>query len=389
MVYSINITSTTTQSEIETYNFTQVYPDDIGNMSLTQLSWVSGYQISVLDNTQISSLTNVQIENLNTSQIEALTTTQLENLDINQLNSLDVTQLTISQIGNMSTTQFSNLEVTNIGKLSEIQVGILSTEQLNSLSIVQIQGLNLSGLDPFQLNSLEGYLIEAFYPNQVSLINSDILTSLSSTFLSHITAVQIPYFEVYGLTPDQLRLFTSEQKNAITPEQKSLLSNAQLEALGFAVPCLCENTKILTPKGYVTIEKLKINDLVLTDDNREIKIKNIFTTIVKGNNLTYPYIIKKDSISENYPPEDCKLSRNHLIKNGENWIHPKLSGLFKVDKSKEMIKYYHIQLENYETDHLVINGGLVVESYTSDSASDKLVWKNRVKIYHDRKFNIL
>jgi hypothetical protein len=40
-----------------------------------------------------------------------------------------------------------------------------------------------------------------------------------------------------------------------------------------------------------------------------------------------------------------------------------MSRKFKQDKEKKIIKYYHIQLNDYETEHLVINNGLVVESF--------------------------
>ena len=51
--------------------------------------------------------------------------------------------------------------------------------------------------------------------------------------------------------------------------------------------------------------------------------------------------------------------------------------VFKKDKSEEVINYYHIQLENYATDNLVINGGLVVESLGNGSKIDGIEWESR------------
>lgn len=146
--------------------------------------------------------------------------------------------------------------------------------------------------------------------------------------------------------------------------------------------CLCENTEILTPSGYIPIENLKINDYVITSDNKEKQIKNIYYSLkncIFDENL-YPIIIPKDSIDINYPSKECKLSRYHAIKYNENWIMPfKNLNKFKIDKSKDIVKYYHIQLENYKTDNLIINNGLIVESLGNGSNEDTNEWANREK----------
>jgi hypothetical protein len=127
------------------------------------------------------------------------------------------------------------------------------------------------------------------------------------------------------------------------------------------IPCLTEDTNVLTPYGYINITKLKKGNLIITDDNRNVQILNIYINIMKGNIDTYPCIIPKNSIGNNYPQEDFKISQNHLIKYNNKWILPKL--FFKTDVEQKIIKYYHIELENYLTDNLVINNGVVVESY--------------------------
>ena len=52
---------------------------------------------------------------------------------------------------------------------------------------------------------------------------------------------------------------------------------------------------------------------------------------------------------------------------------------FKIDKSKNIVKYYHIQLENYKTDNLIINNGLIVESLGNGSQEDTNEWDKREK----------
>ncbi len=129
------------------------------------------------------------------------------------------------------------------------------------------------------------------------------------------------------------------------------------------LPCLTEDTTVLTPNGYVNINTLHKGDNVITSDNRIVEIVKIYKSRVIASDKTYPCIIPKNSIAPNYPPETFKISQGHLIKYNSSknyWIYPRL--YFPLDKSIKLIKYYHIKLENYITDHLVINNGVVVES---------------------------
>ena len=126
------------------------------------------------------------------------------------------------------------------------------------------------------------------------------------------------------------------------------------------IPCLTEDTMILTPNGYKNITKLKKGELVTTNDNRNVEIILIYNTTVTGNIKTYPCKIFKNSIGPNYPKEDLLISRDHLIKYKKYWIYP--MKYFPLEKKQGIIKYYHIILPNYLTDHLVINNGVVVES---------------------------
>jgi hypothetical protein len=126
------------------------------------------------------------------------------------------------------------------------------------------------------------------------------------------------------------------------------------------IPCLTENTMVLTPTGYKNITKLKKGELVTTSDNRNVEIMLIYNTNVTGNIKTYPCKIFKNSIGPNYPTEDFLISRDHLIKYKNYWIYP--MKYFPLEKKEGLIKYYHIILPDYLTDNLVINNGVVVES---------------------------
>ncbi len=146
------------------------------------------------------------------------------------------------------------------------------------------------------------------------------------------------------------------------------------------IPCLCADTEVLTPSGYVNITKLVKGQYVVTDDKRHVRITGIYRSKFKGCDKTYPYVVKKNSIAPNYPLKTVRLSAYHLIKYKNKWICPKTCGWFKQDKSLKVVIYYHIQLEDYITDHLVVNQGTVVESMgcmKDNKIRDKTEWHNR------------
>jgi hypothetical protein len=151
------------------------------------------------------------------------------------------------------------------------------------------------------------------------------------------------------------------------------------------IPCLTEDTTILTPIGYRNIKNINKDDYVMTSDNRRVRVINIHQTIVTGNPNTYPYIIPRNSITENYPRMDTRLSGGHLIYYKGRWIHPRLSNAFKQDKNDKVIKYYHVELENYTQDHLVINDGLVVESFAGmNNSRNSMIYRERINKYNNK-----
>ena len=151
---------------------------------------------------------------------------------------------------------------------------------------------------------------------------------------------------------------------------------------GYGLPnleCLNNDTKVLTPKGYINITELNKGDKVITSNNKIIKIKNIKKYIYSNNKNTNPFKIPKNYFGENCPSYDTRLSKGHNILVNGNWITPiKNKHVLEQDNSLEEIIYYHIELENYKTDHLVVNGGLIVESYAKPIKTNAIEWKNRV-----------
>ena len=127
--------------------------------------------------------------------------------------------------------------------------------------------------------------------------------------------------------------------------------------------CLKSDTEILTPSGYKFIHTLKKGDKVITDDNRIVKIKQIYSsTHYYEENLLY--VIKKDTIRKDIPNKDLYLSKYHFVKINGKMFLPMENNNDLIIKYPilEKIKLYNIMLDNYETDWLIANG-LVVESF--------------------------
>lgn len=132
------------------------------------------------------------------------------------------------------------------------------------------------------------------------------------------------------------------------------------------IPCLLKGTKILTPTGYKLIEHLKIGDLIMTHDNRPVKIKKIMHEDVYAINEMPPLLIRKGKFGAF---EDLYISRWHCILiNNKYFVEThKLTNI--ETKYTEFITYYHIQLENFYTDTLVANG-VAVECWSGWQAGD-------------------
>lgn len=153
------------------------------------------------------------------------------------------------------------------------------------------------------------------------------------------------------------------------------------------IHCLSPETIVLTPTGYKKITTLQEGDYVLTSNLKKSKILKINEYSCYPSKINNPYIIKKGQISMNYPPEDIKLSGGHAIKYKDDWILPKLFPKFKQDNLQRIIRYFHIELENYINDHLVINNGAIVESYGDLNNVSYLNERNkRTKINSNQKF---
>ena len=153
------------------------------------------------------------------------------------------------------------------------------------------------------------------------------------------------------------------------------------------VSCLLKGTKVKTPNGYRNIETLKVGDSVISHRGKTVKIIKAHSWYIKWSNNLNPesrvYVLEKNG-------KKVYLSEYHkyMISNGENISNKyklttsmvqacegglRLARKEEICDDNEMYQLYNIQVENHERNHLIINGGIIVESWDGKLSEIKLI----------------
>lgn len=132
------------------------------------------------------------------------------------------------------------------------------------------------------------------------------------------------------------------------------------------VPCFTCECEILTPDGYVRVDRLKEGQLITTPDNRHLPIIEIFSSEIVATEETAPYRIPANFFGH-IPYRDVILSPHHAFINLEEWTLPVWTDGLKQETGHigKPLRYYHIRLEKYAFDKLVCSG-LTVDSWEGE-----------------------
>jgi len=172
---------------------------------------------------------------------------------------------------------------------------------------------------------------------------------------------------------------------AFTPGRRQS-SISEISYTIVALPCILSNTLIKTPTGYEFIDNLKVNDIILTYDNREVPIINVLKyEIVNPKDNEYPIIIPKDFFGLNLPNKDTYISETHAIlcpQTTNDWILP-YNNISQFKRKHTNITYFNLELPNYFQDHIVVNN-LPIESWSSNKFKYKYLNKIQ-KIINNKK----
>lgn len=140
--------------------------------------------------------------------------------------------------------------------------------------------------------------------------------------------------------------------------------------------CYLKGTRILSEKGYVCIEDLKVGDNVVTKgkiiNNESLELTEpylepiIWIGSFQAPNLnedTFPICIKANALGENSPSEDLYVSPGHrILEHGRmDCARDLINGttIFQ-DTNHSSIHYYHFELEQHSC---IIANGVLSESY--------------------------
>jgi hypothetical protein len=139
-----------------------------------------------------------------------------------------------------------------------------------------------------------------------------------------------------------------------------------------ATACFMEGTKILTEKGYVRIEQLKVGDSVRVQGDlhnkrhmgnaRFMPILNLRKYVRKASVHTSPVVFTKNALCTDAPHEELYVSPNHGIVDLKGRLFPakKFVNNSTIFRTFKAVTYYHIELASHCT---VWANGMLTETY--------------------------
>jgi len=149
----------------------------------------------------------------------------------------------------------------------------------------------------------------------------------------------------------------------------------------WSISCLLRGTKVKTPYGYKNIEDLNVGDKVLSHEGIPTNIiKRESWKVRWSQNLARGNVVYK---LEKYG-RTTYLSAYHKFMDDKYQMVAACDGKLKKATKEEICdengeyELHHIQLENHEKNHLIVNGSMIVESWDgkySEELSNNINWK--------------
>jgi hypothetical protein len=167
--------------------------------------------------------------------------------------------------------------------------------------------------------------------------------------------------------------------------------------LAFDPICFVQGTRILSKRGDILVENLKVGDEVMTRDSGYKKIQWIGSqrfapqTLNSKTNLV-PVCIKKDAFGVGVPESDLRVSQQHRILirdwrtrvlfDEEEMLAPAKGllndGSITLDLSMAEVVYFHILFDEHE---VIFSNGLATESFhTGQNALSSIDQKSRDEV---------
>jgi len=175
-------------------------------------------------------------------------------------------------------------------------------------------------------------------------------------------------------------IFASKDANDLILAKDSLGNNYPSPLIGVQPPapfesvlvnCLLKGTKVKTPYGFSLIENIKEGDIVLNQHGYLTKVIKTISWGIKWADIDKDESNKvyKIAAGKHGCNETVYISHWHQILINGRLICAKDAGLPLATEAEvgSEFTYYHICLEDYERNHLVVNGNCVVESWSGQT----------------------
>jgi hypothetical protein len=131
--------------------------------------------------------------------------------------------------------------------------------------------------------------------------------------------------------------------------------------------CYAHGTHILTDRGEVLIENLKVGDLVVTPNANSptAEIRWIGRQHFEGNaaRFTQPILVRAGALGEGLPHRDLRVSHDHCLHLDGRLVPAKLlvnGASIVLDKGHEVLDYVNIELDRHS---VILAEGIESESY--------------------------
>jgi autotransporter passenger strand-loop-strand repeat protein len=130
--------------------------------------------------------------------------------------------------------------------------------------------------------------------------------------------------------------------------------------------CFCRSTSILTSRGDVAVEHLRVGDIVITHSGRQRPIHWIGSSTAVARGANRPIIVRAGAFLDRTPHRDLRVTRGHSFLFGDVLIPigELVNGMSICwDEAARTVEVFHVGLDTHD---VLVAEGAPAESYRDD-----------------------